>query len=205
MRNLNIKNIYEWPLVTRSLIIGLICAVFFYLGYLLDITDLDKELNNSKDKANDLKQQIQLIIEKQNIIKNEVSHLGQSKLMLNQLQKQIVNFNNIPQLLNEILKLGANNQLHFSLFSPEKDASANTYYKLPIHVIVVGSYHQLAGFLSQVANLPWIVVIGDFTISNNFKNDVLGAKLAEQAVAQNLLMADLKLEVYHHAQNTPDK
>lgn len=205
MPNLNIKNIYEWPLVTRALIIGLVCAIVFYLGYLFDITDLAKKLTSSTEKYNDVKQQIHMVIEKENIIKNEVIHLGRSKNLLNQLQNQLINYRDIPQLLNEILKLGANNQIHFSLFSPEKNSSQNNYFKMPIHIIAVGSYHQLAQFMSEIANMPWIVVIGEFTFSNDFKNDVLGAKLAEQAAVQNLLLADFKLEVYHRAESTQKK
>ena len=33
-------------------------------------------------------------------------------------------------------------------------------------VIAVGDYHQLSGFISQVANMASIVVIGNFTISS---------------------------------------
>lgn len=205
MPKLNIKNIYEWPIMTKTLIVGLICAGFFYLGYLFDVVDLDKKLNNTKTKMNDLNQQIELVIGKQNKMKNAVASLDESKRTLNQLQKQVINYNDIPQLLNEILKIGANEQIHFSLFSPDKDVSANAYFKIPIHILAVGSYHQLADFISQVANLPWIVVIGDFTISNDYKNDVLGSKLAEFAAAQNLLTADLKLEVYHYAKNNQQK
>jgi len=38
------------------------------------------------------------------------------------------------------------------------------YVELPINIVVRGSYHDLATFVSGVAGLPRIVTLGDFTI-----------------------------------------
>ena len=56
-------------------------------------------------------------------------------------------------------------------------------------------------FISQVANMPSIIVIGDFTISNESSNALLGEKLAQQAEAQHLLSAEMTLDVYHTLEN----
>lgn len=199
---LNFKNIYEWPLITRILIIGLVCAVVFYLGYWLDTSSLNEDLENTQRKEEDIKEQLKLVISKEEMTKNELSQFDMLEKLLSQWQKRMITYSELPEILNQILKIGATNHLHFSLFNPGQEVKEGSYLKVPIKVIAVGSYHQLGDFISQVANLPWIVVVGDFTLSKENKNDVLGAKLAEQATAENLLTAELTLEVYHFGEKS---
>ncbi len=53
--------------------------------------------------------------------------------------------------------------------------------------------------------MRWLVAIGDFTISTENKNDVLGAKLAQEANSGNLLTTELTLIVYLLPENTDAK
>jgi type IV pilus assembly protein PilO len=197
MPKYNLNNIYEWPMTTRYLVVGLICAIVFYLGYGWDISALKTQIANAQAKEDELKSQLTFVINKQIKIEREAAQLPKMQASLVEWQKKLINYADLPELLNQILKLGGNNQLHFSQFNPGAEKKVDIYLKVPIKVIVVGGYHQLASFVSQVANMPWIVVVGDFTLSKENKNDVLGSKLAEQATAENLLTAEITLEVYH--------
>lgn len=197
MKNLSLNNIYDWPLTTRGLIIGLICAVVIYCGYLWDLSALKERLITVQQDEQNIKQNLELVIKKQVSLKEEISRLSQSQDMLNQWQKKLIHYSELPNVLNEILKVGASNHLHFSLFNPGAEILSDDYFKVPIKVIAVGSYHQLADFISQVANMPWIIVISNFSITNEVKTDVLGAKLATQAEAENLLTAEINLDIYH--------
>lgn len=199
MKKINFNNIYEWPLITRILIIGLICAVVLYLGYYLKISYLSTQLVGYQQKEQELKQQIQFIISKQGAMNNEIAQFSQLQNLLKQWQGKMVAYTELPELLNEILKIGATNHLHFSLFHPDPAVQTGIYYKVPIKLVAVGGYHQLGDFLSQIANMKWIVVISDFILTSENKNDVLGSKLAADAAAENLLTAELTFEVYYLA------
>lgn len=194
------KNIYSGSLMIRGLIIGLVCAIVFYLGYLVDIAGLKKQLVVSQQQEADLKRQLELTILKQAVIRDDLSQFSELQRLLNRWQKEFITYAELPQLIDKILKIGAANHLHFSLFNPGAEVKEGLYYKIPIKVIVAGNYHQLADFVSQVANMPSIVVVGNFIVSNENRNDVLGAKLAAQAAAENLLTATLILEVYRLAE-----
>lgn len=200
MINLNFKDIYEWPLPTRILVILLICSIFFYLGYFFDLSSLNATKLAFQEKEKDLNQQLELTINNKNHLNQEVIKHTQYESLLKIWQQKLINYSNLPEVLNEILRIGANNHLHFSLFNPGEEIKENVYFKIPIKVIAVANYHQLANFISQIANMQWIVVVGNFTISNEAKSDIIGAKLAEEAKAENLLTAELNLEVYHLAQ-----
>lgn len=197
----NIKNFYAWPLAIHMLIIFLICVLIFYFAYGWDITRLQSKLANSKEKESDLKQQLELVIRKQILTSKEISHYFKLEKLLVDWQKQLISYPQLPELLNDILKMGTSNQIYFSQFNPGEETKETIYLKLPIKVIAVGSYHQLANFISQIANMPAIVVINDFTISNENKNDVLGSKLAEEANTRHFLTAELLLDIYR----LPDK
>ncbi len=197
MGNYNLKNIYAWPITTRILLIGLVCSIVFYLGNSWDIASIRLELSKSQQQETNLKQQIELIITKQHMVKNEISSYEMLRSLLVAWQKRLVNHHNIPELLNDILKAGGNHQLQFSVFNPGKEIKSNGYAKLPIKIIVTGNYHNLASFMSQIANMSTIVVVDNFIISIENKSDVLGEKLAAEANAQDLLTAELTLLIYY--------
>jgi len=65
--------------------------------------------------------------------------------------------------------------LEFVLFKPEKERPAEFYAELPISIKVMGTYHELALFVSDVAALPRIVTFGNINIASatNPKDDKL--------------------------------
>jgi type IV pilus assembly protein PilO len=239
MKKMTLNNIHEWPLMTRALLLGLVFSAAFYVGYRYDLANQSQVLSRAEQKEADLRQQIELVIRKSKIVEEEVVILPKMKAELAKWDKQISPASNVPQILNDILKIGADNHLFFSLFAPseanivklqprdaekpaenasasptaqpaapapanaqpaaeaDKSSKAVSYAKMPIKVVVVGTYHQIADFISQVANMPAIVVIGDFTISNENQNSLLGEKMAKQADAQHLLTGEMTLNVYH--------
>ncbi|MEK7207020.1 MAG: type 4a pilus biogenesis protein PilO, partial [Pseudomonadota bacterium] len=54
----------------------------------------------------------------------------------------------------------------------------------PISIVVRGSYHELAQFVSDVAALPRIVTFGDISISSDGKSSGSGSKLSMSATAK---------------------
>ncbi len=199
MNDYNLKNIHKWPIALRALLIGIACALTFYFGYSRDIATLNLNLKKAKQQETDLKQQLRFIISDKHNVQGEVLQFPQYVSLFNIWNNQLIRYIDLPQLLNEILKVGALNNIYFSLLNPGKETRVGLYMKTPIKLIAVGNYHQIAGFTSQLANLKWIIVVSNFTLSNENKNDVLGTKLAAAAIAGNLLTVEMNLEVYSRA------
>lgn len=193
---LDIKNFYAWPLSTRLLMMVIVCAAVFYLMYTWDINDVKTQLQTQETKENTLKQQLEDIVTKEVAVTQALTQYEGLKKLLTEWQQKLITYPDLPELLNTILKIGGSDHIYFTQFTPGQEIEENHYIKVPIRIIAVGSYHQLADFISQIANLPNIVVIGDFSVAREAKNDVIGAKLAEIAVAQNLLTADITFNVY---------
>lgn len=249
MKKMTLNNIYEWPLMTRLLLLGLIFMLAFYVGYRYDVSKQVSTLARVAQQEQDIKQELELVIHKSKMTEQEILRLPTLKAELSKWNKQLISYEELPQLLNQILKIGADNHLFFSLFTPGEmttvplapwlvespggevslyvppapnaapapapadaaaapaDANAApvekpiTYNKVPIKVVVVGGYHDIAEFISQVANMQWIVAIGGFTISKDTDSALLGDKVAKQAAAQNMLSAEMILDVYTYPES----
>lgn len=183
MSKYDLKNIDQWPLMMRYIVIGICCAGLIYLGYFFDVSRLTKRLDVAKQQEQDLKQQFELLFTQQSALETDISELPVLQNALNAWQKKLIKKSDLPELLNEILKIGTANGLQFNLFNPGDEVKEDMYIKMPIKVVVTGGYNQIASFISQTANLPWIVVIGNFKLS--------------KAVGSDNVTAELVLEVYY--------
>ena len=86
------------------------------------------------------------------------------QVTFHQLLQQLPTRSEIPGLLEDISKIGISSGLEFKLIKPLPEERHDFYSELPIKIIVSGSYHQLADFVSQVSALGRIVNLSDFTI-----------------------------------------
>jgi type IV pilus assembly protein PilO len=103
------------------------------------------------------------------------------------LLRQLPNSTEVPDLLVDITQAGLGRGLEFVLFRPEKEQPKEFYAELPISIEVRGGYHELAGFVSDVAALPRIVTFGDVSITSPGQN---AAKLAMSAKARTYRYLD---------------
>lgn len=195
----DIQTFFEWPISAKGVVIAVVCAIVFFVGYLWDIVPLKTQLANKQQEELDLKAQFESTFSRQEVIKSEVAQFPKLKEKLAEWNKKFIPAKELSVLLNEILKIGAANQLQFDLFSPGIAVVEGNYLKVPIKVIVTGNYHLLASFLSQIANLPSMVVIQDFAITN----ETTAAKSTETPVTTDLLKAAFTLDIYYFQETKP--
>ncbi len=82
-----------------------------------------------------------------------------------QQERQLPGKAEIDALLAEISQAGAVRGLQFELFKPGQLKIGEHYAELPIEIRLSGSYHALAGFVSDVANMSRIVTIDRITLT----------------------------------------
>ena len=88
------------------------------------------------------------------------------------LGRQLPGKSEMDALLSEINQAGTGRGLQFELFKPEQLRLRPYYAELPIAIKLVGNYHALAGFVSDIANLPRVVTI-DHLVINQQKEGAL--------------------------------
>ncbi len=81
------------------------------------------------------------------------------------LERQLPGRAEMDALLSEINQAGLARGLQFELFKPGKEQLADYYPEQPIDIKLSGSFHALAGFASDVANLSRIVILDRIVLS----------------------------------------
>ena len=175
-RGLNTRDPGSWPLIPRvSAVLGLFAAIilagwyFYWTGQIQALeADRAEELKLKEQYQSKLRQAINLdILKKQ---KEEVSTYVQA------LEKQLPSKAEMDALLSDINTAGLGRGLQFELFKPGAASVKEYYAELPIEIRVVGSYHEIGAFVSDIANLPRIVTLNNLKITSNNNRQTLVAE-----------------------------
>lgn len=112
---------------------------------------LSKELTESKAITGDLKR-----------YQEQVKKMNED---FTEALKQLPNEKEIPEILRNISSLGKEAQLEFVLFKPKNEEPQQFYAKVPIELIMIGTYHNTGVFFDKVSSLRRIINVVDFNIS----------------------------------------
>ena len=91
----------------------------------------------------------------------------QVDMYVERLQKQLPSKAEMASLLTDINQAGVGRGLTFELFKPGSVLVRDYYAELPIEIRLVGSYHDLGAFASDMANLPRIVTLNNMSLTTN--------------------------------------
>lgn len=162
---ITVNSILELPASKKILIlIGMLCVIaglYFYLFFIpvqndlkvlrLELDKLLKELNEGKMITRDLEK-----------FKGQIEKLNAE---LKDALTQLPNEKEIPEILKSISRLGKDSNLEFTLFKPKPEEPQQFYAKVPIDLVVVGSYHNTGLFFDKIGKLPRIINVIDFNMS----------------------------------------
>jgi type IV pilus assembly protein PilO len=105
--------------------------------------------------------------------------------------KLLPNEKEVPSLLRNITKLGAESNLVFRLFSPGKESPEHFYYRLPVSIEVSGNYHDVATFFDKVGRMERIV-------------NILNVSMRPQATRSTMLITNCEAVTYRF-KGSPDE
>ncbi len=190
----------QWPLAPRLLCgVGVVAAVlavgwFAYIDGQLDelAAGQAEELKLKEDYKTKIQQSINL-----EGLRKQKAQVGE---YVATLEKQLPSKAEMDALLSDINQAGLGRGLQFELFKPGQVVVRDYYAELPIDIKVVGNYHDVGAFSSDIANLPRIVTLNNMNLVAG-KDGVLTldavAKTfryldAEEVAAQRKAAADKK-------------
>lgn len=161
---LDIENMGSWPLVVKVFFAFMLAAAVCALSYFLIIDSKIDELTAAQSKELQLRQvfktkyasAVNLELYKQQMVDMEKS--------FSSLLKQLPTTHETPGLLDDVTYVGTTSGLTFIRINWEPEIEKEFYTELPIKIEVIGDYHQFGNFVSEVAKLPRIVSLHDFTI-----------------------------------------
>lgn len=78
----------------------------------------------------------------------------------------------IPDLLEKISAVGAQEGLENLLFQPQGEKKFEFYAAIPVRLDVVGSYHRIGVFLDKLSKLDRIIQVENLSMSREKGNDL---------------------------------
>ena len=164
LNELTMENLGQWPMPVKISVLFGVSILIIALGYWLIIQDNFSKYDRLKAQEKTLRADFE---SKQRQVFNLVEYRQQLQIMNERfasMLKKLPAKNEMPGLLEEISKTGVTSGLKFELFAPQPEITHDFYVELPIKIAVVGSYFQLAIFLSRVAEMDRIVTLHEFSV-----------------------------------------
>lgn len=189
-KSFDINTIFSLAPRYRLLILLGLFLLIFLIGYIISIRPQTSQMTKEQRQERSLKQNFESKFRYYSKLKkldqeNKILQTHYTEL-LNQLPPK----SKVEQLLEHITKIGATEGLKFVFFRPKEEQEHGFYADIPIKVAILGRYHQIALFLSKLANLKQLITIHNFNLER--------AKLN-----QDILTMHMTLKVYR--QITPSK
>jgi len=164
-KHLNVRDPGTWPALPKLAALLAVLIVIPVAAYFLDwqaqLDELEaghlQEKKLKDDYLNKKRQAINLDLYRQ--------QLREIDTQFGALLRQLPNKSQMDALLVDINQAGLGRGLQFELFKPDKSESVREFYaELPIKVKVMGSYHDMGAFASDVGQLSRIVTLNDVSI-----------------------------------------
>lgn len=161
---LDLNNIGSWPAAVRALACLIVLVVVLALGYFMHLTDLQDSLERTRQEETTLKEQFTVKVRQAANLEEYKEQMQLMEASFEALLRQLPSDTEVPGLLEDITSAGLNSGLEFEEIKLLPEVTQPFYIELPIQVKVLGSYHDLATFVSAVAGMPRIVTLHDFSI-----------------------------------------
>ncbi|MCE3026777.1 MULTISPECIES: type 4a pilus biogenesis protein PilO [unclassified Salinicola] len=91
--------------------------------------------------------------------------MGQLKVRMQRVLEQLPSDAEVPALLDAISDAAREQQLSIDSIKLEPAVAREFVFEQPFDIQVRGGYHQIAAFLAEVAAMPRIVTLHDFTLA----------------------------------------
>ena len=172
-RGLNPNDPSTWPAFPRYGLCALVTIAVIAGLWFAWLSNSDDELKAEQAKELTLREDYKKkLVQAVNLdaLKKQREQVQQ---YVTQLEKQLPSKAEMDALLSDINQAGLGRSLLFDFFKPGAVNVKEYYAELPISMRVVGRYHDLGSFASDVANLSRIVTLNNLSISVN-KDGILG-------------------------------
>jgi type IV pilus assembly protein PilO len=166
LRRLNPRDIGTWPVLPKLGVLLLLVLVVLGAGYFLDWSAQWDELTAARAKEDSLR--AAFLDKKRQAINLEAyrKQLADIEQSFGAMLKQLPNRSEMEALLSDINQAGLGRGLQFELFKPASaEIMSDFYAELPIQIKVVGNYHDIGAFASDVSQLSRIVTLNNLGLS----------------------------------------
>jgi type IV pilus assembly protein PilO len=166
LRRLNPRDIGNWPVLPKLGVLLLALLLIVAASYWFDWRLQAEELAAARQQELDLRDTFRR--KKGQAINRDAykKQLADIEQAFGALLKQLPNKAEMEALLTDINQAGLGRGLQFTLFRPAQQETMSEFYaELPITIRVIGAYHDIGAFASDVSQLSRIVTLNDIGVA----------------------------------------
>ncbi|MFO7704255.1 MAG: type 4a pilus biogenesis protein PilO [Halopseudomonas sp.] len=164
INNIDFNNVGAWPGALKFLAGLLLFIVLLVAGYHFHVKDMRASLEQTQAREMALRNDFTDKSFRAANLEAYKAQLVEIEERFGALLKQLPSDTEVPGLLEDITQMGLNSGLEFESITLQPETAQQFYIELPIRIVVQGSYHDIATFVSSVSGLPRIVTLHDFDI-----------------------------------------
>lgn len=192
LSDLDLNNLGSWPAPVKVIAAVLLLVVLLGGGYYLHLNELQLSLEQQQAQEETLKQSFSTKAFQAANLEAYKGQMAEMEASFGALLRQLPSDTEVPGLLEDITRTGLGSGLEFEEIKLQPETAQQFYIELPIQIKVVGSYHDLATFVSGVSSLPRIVTLHDFEIKPESKES--SSKLRMNILAKTYRYNDKGLQ-----------
>ena len=158
------ENIGSSPLSVRMGVIIILCSIIIGAGLWYDTQNQLLELEKHEKKELALKDDFKIKAKQAAKLELYKEQLAEMNATFGALLRQLPEKTDVESLLVDVSQTGLAAGLEVNKFKPSEEEKKGFYAELPIALKVIGSFHQMATFISGIAALPRIVTISNMKL-----------------------------------------
>ena len=163
-RGLTLDNVGTWPAAPRIVLWLVVIAAFGVGGWFGLWSSQEEQLTQLQGEEEKLKDEYKSKLQQAINLDELRKQREQVSQYVLTLEKQLPSKSEMDALLSDINQSGVGRGLDFELFKPGQTNVKEYYAELPIAIKLVGKYHDLGSFASDIANLPRIVTLNNLNV-----------------------------------------
>ena len=165
INDLDINNAGIWPGPVKAIVALIVFGLILGGGYWFFVKDQYVELKSVQQEEQELRERYENKAYRVANLEVFKAQMVEMEETFGALVRQLPSETEVPGLLEDITNTALGSGLDLQEVKLQGERKQDFYSELPINIRVVGSYHELASFVSSVAGLPRIVTLHDLKIS----------------------------------------
>ncbi|OGO81561.1 MAG: pilus assembly protein PilP [Chromatiales bacterium RIFOXYA1_FULL_46_5] len=166
LSEIDFNNMGAWPKAGKVGLALVVAITVMLLSYFFLIETQVSNLEAAQQKELDLRVDYQNKYVKAINLELYQQQMLEMEKTFSTLLKQLPATHETPGMLDDITFAGTSVGLTFVRINWMPEIEKEFYTELPIQIEVIGDYHQIGNFVSEIAKLPRIVSLHDFVIQS---------------------------------------
>ncbi|MEM7704170.1 MAG: type 4a pilus biogenesis protein PilO [Pseudomonadota bacterium] len=195
IKNLDFEDPGGWPPVAKGVAAAAVVVFILVVAYFLKFKDEWQVLKDKEQQEITLRAEFETKQQKAANLEKYRTQLAELRKLLEDLIDQLPNQTEMAKLLQEVSQKAIGSGIDVDKFQPQSEVLKEVYAEKPITWEMVGGYHQFGDFVSEISDLPRLVVVTQNITLQPADDDTNRLKLSGTVNTYRYLTEDEQLQM----------